>query len=342
VLPPQSVLKSELERSEEESEMRSLSPGKIPIDVLDRTVLKFTGAPSPLVVTPPRAGLDFAALRTGGKYLIVSTDPITGVEWKIGEYAVKVSANDVATSGNRPQFAESVILLPEGSSAKTVEEVTRQMDAAAKGIGVTILGGHTEITPRLSRPIVVVTTFSVVDDYVSSGDARAGDVLMMTKSAGLEGTAVLSGVKRARIARRFLDRLSIVEEAVAAYRTGFVHAMHDCTEGGVIGAAFEMSLASRVGFSVEEWAIKVAQETLDTCRRFSIDPLKLIGSGALLLSVERGKESDVARALGSVCEATPIGQFTEEGRLLIRRGGKTEAVLEAPEDELWRVLGKAR
>jgi hydrogenase expression/formation protein HypE len=328
--------------------VRRLSTGKIPTSVLRRTVLRLTGARSKLVATPPGAGLDFAAVKLEGGYLIVSADPITGVSEGIGEYAIDVSANDVATSGSRPQFAESVLLLPEGATADSVASIASQMDRAARRLGISILGGHTEVTPGLERPIVAVTAMALVKDYVSSSDANAGDTIMMTKTAGLEGTAALadsafgapgvSGAMASR-ARKLRRRLSVVGEAVAAYKTGFVHAMHDCTEGGVLGAAFEMSYASGLGFTMEERAVPVADVTTQLCRRLSLDPLKLIGSGSLLLSVVRGRETDVESALSHVCEATVVGEFAHGRRILVLRDGEEEVLREAPEDELWRVLG---
>ncbi len=315
--------------------MRRLPAGKLPIDVLNYTFLRLTGARSPDIVTPPSAGLDFAAVKVGRKFLVVSADPVTGVSENIGRYAISVNANDVATSGNRPRFAESVVLLPEGADGRYAKRVALQMDAEAKRLGISILGGHTEVTPGLHHPIVVVTAFSFVDDFVSSKDAREGDSIVMTKTAGLEGTAVLAG------ARKFLDDISVVEEAVAAYRTGHVHAMHDCTEGGVLGAAFEMSLASGLGFELEEDLVPVAPETVEVCEKLSVDPLKLIGSGALLIAVAEGEETEVTKALSPFCRATVVGRFTGRGRSLVTKEGIREKVPAAPEDELWRVLPRA-
>ena len=315
------------------SPVRRLSMGKIPIDILNSTVLKLTGAESDRVTTPSRAGLDFAAVRAGDGFVVISADPVTGVSKGIGTYAMRVSANDVATSGHRPQFAESVILLPEGSTRQHVAKIARQIHEAAMGLGIAILGGHTEVTPGLRHPIVITTVFSYVGDYITSGDAKPGDAIVMTKTAGMEGTAVLEGSKS------FLDQLSVVDEAVAAYGTGFVHAMHDCTEGGVLGAAFEMSLASGLGFELEESAVPVATQTSKLCQKWAIDPLKLIGSGALLLAVEKGKERDVSKAL-SPLRVSAVGTFTKSGRVLVRKGGARLTLREAPEDELWRALAR--
>ncbi len=307
-----------------------------------------TGASSDRVVTPPKAGLDFAAIRFDGGYVVVSADPITGVADNIGRYAVNVSANDVATSGNRPQFIESVVLLPEKSEAADVRRIAEQMHRTAKALGIAIVGGHTEVTPKLARPIVVVTAFSFVTDYVSSEDAEPGDTLMMTKSAGLEGTAAIArrGTLLGRRvppglagrAGKLVTKLSIVEEAVKAYATGHVHAMHDCTEGGVLGACYEMSLASGLGFVLKESAVPVARETREVCSMFSLDPLKLIGSGSVLMAVERGREAEVEGALRGVCEVASVGEFTRGGSVLVRGNGRTTAVRSAPVDELWRAF----
>ena len=325
--------------------MKRLPTGKIPIGLLKSTVLRMTGARSDAIVTPPEAGLDFAAIKLDSGYMVVSADPITGVSEDIGHYAIDVSANDVATSGNRPQFAESVVLLPEGSSAKDVGEVARQMHREARNLGIAIVGGHTEVTPGLGFPIVAATVFSFVESYVSSRDARVGDVIMMTKSAGIEGTAALAqhGSLSGRVpagatlrARGFRARLSVVEDSVAAFQTGFVRAMHDCTEGGVLGAVFEMSLASDLGFILREGAVPVAKETRLICEALSLDPLKLIGSGSVLLSVKKGREGRVVKALEPVCRVTTIGEFTEKSRVLVKKDGGEETVRTAPEDELWR------
>ena len=267
--------------------------------------------------------------------MLVSADPVTGVVEQIGRYAMCVSANDVATSGNRPQFAECVVLLPPGSGSGDVEEIAMQLHSEAKRLRMAIVGGHTEVTPGLVHPIVMVTAFGFARRFVSSRDAKEGDSVMLTKSAGLEGTAVLGGPKK------FLDKLSVVEEAAAAFGTGYVHAMHDCTEGGVLGALFEMSLASGLGFKVYERDVPVAPETRVVCRKFGVDAMKLIGSGALLLAVKAGREDQVRKALAPICPARTIGKFTAKGRTLVNVKGQNVHVRAAPEDELWRVLSRA-
>lgn len=328
-----------------------LSLGKIPIDLLDSTVLRLTGATSKKIVTPPKAGIDFAAVSVGRGFIIASADPVSGVTDQIGRYAVKVSANDVATSGNRPEFAESVILLPEGATAEDLRTIAEQIDGAARESGIAILGGHTEVTPGLGHPIVVITVFAFVKEFVTSGGAKPGDLILMTKTAGLEGTSELAREHdfadqlpdaMLRRARRMIEQLSITEEAVSAFGTGKVHGMHDCTEGGVLGAVYEMSVASGLGFSLEEAAVPVAPETSAICKALSIDPLRLIGSGSLLIAVPPRSEASVRKALDSICRVTRVGVFRPRGRKLKRSDGREQEVAEAPEDELWRVLARPR
>ena len=330
--------------------MERLPLGKLPIDILEKTVVKMTGAPSDRILTGPEVGVDFGVVRLDKGYMVVSSDPITGVVSRIGWYAVNVNANDVATSGNRPQFMESIILLPEGSTGHDVALVARHIHASARSLGMSVVGGHTEITPGLRRPIVVVTAFSFVKDFVTSAGAKAGDTIMMTKSAGLEGTSVIASESRrlgfplerslAAKATKLEGQLSVVPDAVHAYGTGVVHAMHDCTEGGVLGAVYEMSLASGLGFEITEAEIPVAAETRRISEVFRIDPIRLIGSGSLLLAVAGGGEENVRRALRRVCEVTEIGHFRRGERTLAKRDGSELQLQKAPVDELWRTLGR--
>jgi len=324
-----------------------LALGKLPPELLRKYVLTMTGAKSKELVLSPRVGLDFGVVKLRSGFLIVSSDPVTGIAKNVGRHAVVVSANDVATSGNRASFMQSVILLPERVDERTVKELTSKMADAAKQLGITIVGGHTEVTPGLERPIVMTTAFAIARSFVTAGGAEAGDTLMMTKSAGIEGTAILAeeaarrGATPTTVMRAssFFERMSVVDEAEAAFQTGFVHAMHDCTEGGVLGAVYEMSVASRVGLEVHEGKIPVASETRAVCAVFGADPLKLIGSGALLMAVEGGKEERVKSALDPLgIPVTSIGRFRPGERTLIhKRRGRKSLIRDSPADELWRV-----
>ena len=332
-------------------EERPLSLGKLPPEVMTRYLFGMTGARSGRVVVEPSLGLDFGVVRLGGAkskggYLIVSSDPITGVRERAGWYAVNVSANDVATSGNRPEFMQSIMLLPEDATEGDVRKLSTDMHRTAKGLGIAIVGGHTELSPGLDRPIVVTTAFALADSYVTAAGAREGDTLMMTKTAGVEGTAILGtdvrfnrGLERETVAlaTRYFERLSVVDEAVGAYQTGVVHGMHDCTEGGVLGALYEMATASGLGLEVSEGDIPVSRETKKICSAVGVDALKLISSGTLLLAVEKGREALVAKAVASSgSRVTPIGRFTKE-RVILTTGRSSVEVNTSPRDEIWRL-----
>jgi len=335
----------------ERVERLRLSLGKLPPEVMKRYLFEMTGARSAKVVVEPSLGLDFGVVRLGGarmkgRFLIVSSDPITGVVEKAGWYAVNVSANDVATSGNRPEFMQSIILMPEDASERDVRDLSSEMHRTATGLEIAIVGGHTELTPGLRRPIVVTTAFATADSYVTAAGAREGDALLMTKTAGVEGTAIIGtdtrfnrklDKKTIAAAGRYFERFSVVEEAVGAYQAGVVHAMHDCTEGGVLGALYEMATASGLGLRVAERDIPISKETRTICAAVGVDPLKLISSGTLLIAAGRGDEGRVLEAVTSAgSSAAVIGRFTGE-RVVLARGGSEQVVRTAPRDEIWRL-----
>jgi len=311
-----------------------LGLGKLPSGLLERYVLGRLGAPSGDVVLGPKVGVDFGAINLGKGYLIVSSDPVTGSLEHAGWIAVHVSANDVATSGNPPRYLQMVILLPEDSDVRTLSRITSEVDRAARGLGLSVVGGHTEVTPGLRRPIVCATCFTYAETYVSADQAKAGDVVILTKTAGLEGTAILGGAS----ARRLLASLSVVGEAVEAYRSGGVHAMHDCTEGGVLGALYEMAKSSHVGFRVYEEKIPVHPLTRRLSAKLKLDPLRLISSGSLLIAAKPSRANQVVSSLRSKgYSATIIGRFTRKHMVVVRSNGAHEQIRSEPVDELWRL-----
>jgi hydrogenase expression/formation protein HypE len=332
----------------------TLPPGKIPIDILKEAVFKNLGAKREEVVLGPTAGVDGAVLDVGNKSLIVSMDPITAAVERIGWSAVNVNANDVATFGVEPTFLVSCIMLPENSDRTIVDTICSQMDAAAKALGIAIVGGHCETTPGLANPIVVGCIMGLTDKdkYVTAGGAKSGDMLILTKSAGIEGTAILASDREKQLAKvldpemlndakKFYSQISVVKDALTAYRTGGVHAMHDLTEGGVLGGIHEMADASNIGVRVYEEKITVEPETAKICRYFEIDPLQLIGSGALLIAAEPAKADEIIENLARerIC-AAEIGEVdgNVNKRLLVQKDGNARELPRPVSDHLWRAL----
>lgn len=330
-----------------------LPPGKIPIDILKEVVFKNLGAERQEVTLGPKAGVDGAVIEVGNKSVIVSMDPITGAVERIGYLSVNVNANDVATFGVEPAFLFSCLMLPEGADKKMVEAISTQLSQAAKDLGIAIVGGHCESTPKLTNPIVVCCAMGMTEkgQYVTAAGAKPKDKLILTKSAGIEGTAILAWDREAQLkkaltqnmlksAKNFYSKISVVKEAIVAYKSGGVHAMHDPTEGGIAGGIHEMADAANLGAKVFEEQIAVQPETAKICQHFEIDPLQLISSGALLIAAEpRASNKILDNLKRQNIQAEVIGEFLEDPnqRLLVQKN-KEKALPRPKSDNLWKAL----
>lgn len=334
----------------------TLPPGKIPVDLLKEVIFKNLGVHRDEVALGPAAGIDGAVINVGSKSLIVSMDPITGALERIGWLAVNINANDVSTFGVEPAFFLSCILLPEKADRRTVEVVSSQIGKAAKGLGMAIVGGHCESTPRLVNPIVVGCAMGMAEkgNYVTAAGAKAGDRIIITKTAGIEGTAILASDKENRLrktmrsstlkkAKEFFNMISVAREASIAFKTGGVHAMHDPTEGGVAGGIHEVADASNLGFRIFEERIPVAKETVEICEAFEIDPLYLIASGTMLIAARKDAAEEINKSLiKSGIEASVVGEFLPslEDRIIKRKNGVKEELARPICDHLWVALAK--
>ncbi len=332
--------------------------GKVHPEVLKRTVFRHLGAKSSAVILGPSEGEDAAILRVGGELLAIHCDPISGAYSNIGLIALNIATNDIATRGVKPSWIISCIMLPQGSDENVLNEICTQMGDAAKKLGVSIVGGHSEVTPGLDHPLVMVTAFGVAEDgrYVTSSGAKPGSKIILSKSVGIEGTAILAadrgellsarfGEKFVEEAKTYFDRLSILKEALTAFAYGGVLAMHDPTEGGVAGGLNEVADASRIGFRVYEDKIVIGRETSEICRFFAVDPLKLISSGALLIVVSPEKAEGIVKQLEKEnIRASIIGETLGDVncRVIVRRSGLEEALPMPLADELWKALKDTR
>ena len=333
-----------------------LPKGKIPPETLRKTVFEHLGAKREDVILGPALGVDGAVVKIGNKVLISSMDPITGAIERLGWLAVNINANDVSTFGIQPAFFSSCLLLPENSTEQTVETICRQIDSAARRLDIAVIGGHSEITPELNRPIIVGCALGVTDPdrYVVSGGSKPGDKLILTKGAGIEGTAILTTDKRDELegimdegllisAGKFFDQISVVEEAVLAFNTGGVTAMHDPTEGGVAGGIHEMADAAGLGVRIYEEQIHIAPETSEVCKFFEIDPLQLIGSGALLISANQNASDKIIKKLvDHGIKSAIIGEFLRdpEKRIFVHADGSATDLVRPLSDHLWTALEK--
>ncbi|MGQ9459869.1 MAG: AIR synthase family protein [Candidatus Bathyarchaeaceae archaeon] len=334
----------------------SFLPGKVPTEVLQKIVFKHLGKKRKDVILGPSIGEDAAIVKVGKEVLVVAADPITGAEKWLGWLAVNVSANDVATRGVQPIWFTSCILLPKGSKEELIEKICRQMDKAAQQLDIAIVGGHCEITPGLEHPIVTGCSIGIAENgkYVTSSGAKTENTIIMTKGTGIEGTAILASDRRKELlkvfdesflrkAENFFTKISVVKDALTAFQTGGVLAMHDPTEGGVAGGLHELADASNVGFQMYEEKILVSEETRKICAHFEIDPLQLISSGCLLIVAEKGKtEEIVSRLSQNDVPASVIGEVTEPafGRKMVLRTGERVELVRPVSDNLWTALAK--
>jgi hydrogenase expression/formation protein HypE len=331
-------------------------PGKVPTEVLEKIVFRNLGAKRDDVVLSPSVGEDAAIVQAGNQVLAVSSDPITGAEEWLGWLAVHVSANDVATRGVPPRWFNSIMLLPKNSTAELVEKICTQMDKAARQLNVAIIGGHCEVTLGIDHPIVAGCAIGVAEKgkYVSSSGAKIGDHIILTKGTGIEGTAILASDRRTELlevfdesfvkkAENFFEKISVVKDALTAFRIGGVSAMHDPTEGGVAGGLHELADAANVGFQVYEKKILVPEETRKICAHFEVDPLQLISSGSLLIVAEEEKTGEIIGSLSkNGVQASIIGEVTEPalGRNLVTKAGEKTELVRPVSDHLWTALAK--
>jgi hydrogenase expression/formation protein HypE len=322
--------------------------GKIPPHILQNQILPFTGAQRSELVVGPKFGEDCAVVDMGPYLTVLSTDPITGASSGLGRLAVHVSCNDIAAVGAEPIGLLFTVLLPVGTTEKQVRRLMDEAHTTAKQVGVAILGGHTEITSSVEQILITATAIGKVEPehLVTSSGANPGDHVILTKKAGLEGTAILAADLADQLsqslpeavlkeARTFGQFLSVVPEGMLAARLGAT-AMHDATEGGVRGALVEIAAASQVGLEIWEDQIPLAPETEAICRQLKIDPLGLISSGAMLITAP--PEKNLLSALKEAgIPAQLIGRVTHRGLFMVKEGIKKE--LTAPvRDELYAAL----
>ena len=332
----------------------SLAVGKLSPELLGKLVFNRLGTPSSRVLLGPHIGEDASVIDFGQKALIVHSDPITGAVENVGWLAVNVCANDIATRGVRPLWILIVMLLPQNIKTVQLERITNQIDEAAKELGITVVGGHSEVSLGIDRPILVATTLGEAENakFVSTSGAKSGDQIIVTKGAAIEGTAILStefgeflqakiGGSVVQRAQGFIKMISVVKDALAAVAVGGVHAMHDATEGGIAGGLQEIAWASKVGIQAYEEKIPIYEETRKICQVLNMDPLKTISSGTLIISAHSEKAEKILIALEKEgVKAAIIGQVVEaeKGSFLHRTDGSELDLSEPVTEELWKAL----
>ena len=324
--------------------------GKVPEVVLKRSVIGKTGVcKREEVLMGSAVGEDCAALELPEGYVFVcSTDPITAAKENTERLAVSVTANDLASAGAEPLAIMLTILLPAGSSEELLSSLMSEVSEQAGLLNIEIIGGHTEVTDTVVRPLLSVTGIGRVkkEKFVLTGGAHPGEDLIVTKSVGIEGTYIIatehekelseslpeSLIKRAQ---GFIKDISVVKEGLIAGEYG-ASAMHDITEGGIYGALWELCESSGVGCEVDIKKIPIRQETIEIAEVFGLDPYRLISSGSMLIACKDGNGllSELSKA---GIEASYIGRTNETKKRIIKTNAGERFLTPPGTDELHKL-----
>ena len=328
--------------------------GKLARKILENKVLKYASG-NETVLLPPKFGEDGSVVKVGDEIIVSAADPITGATAEAGWLSVHVNANDVAVHAAKPMWYTTIILLPKTASEDEIERVMSGISEGLEEVKAVLIGGHTEVTERVNETIIagyMVGVPMVKGRFVRSGDAKPGDSILVTKGAGIEGTYILATdfgekldldkgiLKRALEFKQLISVLRDVEVLVNKIGLEYIHAMHDATEGGLLGGVYEMSIASNLGFVLEEENIFIREETREICSKIGIDPLKLISSGTLIVAIDREIAEEAVKVLKKEgIDAFIAGTFGGDERLLVRKDGSVEKIVRDILDELWRIYG---
>jgi hydrogenase expression/formation protein HypE len=331
--------------------------GKIDEAVFRSLVKGKLGRRDRSVIVPPMTGIDAGVVDIGGgRVLVVAEDPIFTMPRlsleTFGRFAVHIGASDVAVMGVRPRYMTYSLLLPPETAMEDVGRIVDAIHRSARELGIAIVGGHTGFYPGFAAPTIGgITVFAIArkKEIVTPAGARPGDDIVLTKGPAIETAGLLAALREEELLARYpaalvekaktLTRsITVVEDALVAAAAGGVTAMHDATEGGVAGGLFEIAAASKVGMEVDESLFVYPDEVRMVCEAFSIDPVRAIAEGSLLVTVRPGRSANlIARLKRRRIAASVVGRVTADRRrrTLRRTDGRVEA-LEVPEqDPFW-------
>jgi|SRR5271157_55735 len=340
--------------------------GKFPIELIERAIYPKLGAKRAEVLVGPGHGRDNAVIQLGcSQVLIATADPLSVIPalgLKDSAYiSVHLLASDLATCGFPPRFLMVNFSLPPQMKNREFEEYWTQIDSECKNLGIAIVGGHTGKYVGSDYTIVgggVMMTLAPETEYVVSSMSRPGDSLIMTKGTAIATTAILArvfpktiekayGASVLKKAQSYLQKFSVVEDALTAASVGLrdkgVTAMHDVTEGGLLGALYELSIASNIGIEIELSDVIVTEESKLVCDLFNLSPYSTLSEGTLIISVKSSAAEKVLRTLElKGIRSAIIGKVTEaeKGRW-VKTGKKKERLRKPGSDPYWKAYWKA-
>ena len=308
--------------------------GKLTHSYLSKLLKEFVSdleANNHRIVLGSKIGEDAAVIDMGDNYLVAKTDPITFTTENIGFYCVNVNVNDVVCTGATPKWFQATILLPEkGTNEELIEEIFKSIHDTCKSMNIAVVGGHTEVTKGLDKPIVIGSLLGEVekDKLIKTSGVQPGDSLILTKGIFIEGTSIIAREKESYLkdlgySPDFINRcknylynpgISVYKEALLANKHYMINSCHDPTEGGLTCGIAEMSIASNLGVNVKKELISILPEPEELSKIFSLDPYGTISSGSLLISIEQGSALELTELLEKTkIKSEIIGKFTNQG-----------------------------
>jgi hydrogenase expression/formation protein HypE len=327
-----------------------LPAGKIKSKVLASLLEKYCSSKGDeRVILGSQIGEDAAVIDMGERYLIAKSDPITFLDYqqgfynKIGYWAVNVNINDIATCGGVPKWFQATVLLPEHKTTENlIEEIFKDIHTTCKNFGIIVVGGHTEVSTRLSKPLVIGCLLGEVEKekLVKTSGAQAGDAIILTKGIVIEGTSIIAQEKEKELLKKGFDNdylekckqfiydpgISVLKEALIANQNFKIHSMHDPTEGGLACGLFEVAYGSQNGVLIDYDSIKIFPESKELCKEYGLNPLGTISSGSLLIILDKDDAHNLVKLLGeNGIFASIIGTVVkkEEGLKILEDGKKT-------------------
>ena len=283
---------------------------KFSLGALQRCIYPHFQSSNKDVLLGSKFGEDVALTQVGGDVLASHLDPIEGAVAEIGWLAVHVACNDIATCGAQPRWLQLLVMVPDAADEALLEQIMNDAARAAEEVGAVIIGGHTEYTHNLRRPLVAVTAFGPLEGKhpVLTSGAKPGDHILVTKGIPLEGTAILAGdfadEARSRglndadldAARSLMRKISVVSEALILADAG-ASSMHDVTDGGLLETLREIAVLSEVGLDIKYEKIPIPVVCARFAQAFEFDPLQMISSGTLVAAVPSERVAQAGAAL---------------------------------------------
>jgi hydrogenase expression/formation protein HypE len=334
--------------------------GKIDLETFSSFLLQRLGKKDKSVIVPPLTGVDAGVIDIGNNnVLIIAEDPIFSIPKQplemFGWYTVHIGASDIAVMGVKPRYMTYSLLMPPETSNKDLRTIVDSIHTAALELDIAIVGGHTGYYPGFANPTIGgVTVFSIAEKgkYVTPAGAQSGDDVLLTKGPAIETAGILAVLREKELQKKYPQKLiekgkalckqmTVIEDALTAMQTGGVTAMHDATEGGVLGGLFEIANASNVGMEIDESLFILPEEVTMVCDAFHIDPIAAIAEGSLLITAKPCSSEGIIRNLKKKqINASVIGKVTDETktRTLRRRNGKTIPLIIPEQDPFWPVF----